>query len=164
MKNTIVIVGGGITGLTTAYRLMSEKRKNNLPLDLILLEGSDRLGGVIKSQRLDDFWVEHGPDAFLADRPELRNLLAELDLTSALLPTDESNRRAFIACDNQLLALPKGFFMIAPTNLWSLIRSPLFSTAGKLRILLEMFLPAKRMLLKMKVLPVLLVGASVWSY
>ena len=144
MKTTIVIVGGGITGLTVAYRLISEKKTNDLPLDLILLEASDRLGGVIKSQLTDDLCIEHGPDAFLADRAELNCLLEELNLTSELLPTNESHRRAFIARGNQLIPLPKGFFMIAPADLWSFFISPLFSLLSKLRVIAEIFLPAKK--------------------
>lgn len=97
MKYTVAIIGGGITGLTAAYRLISAKKHNNLPVDIILIESSERLGGVIKSETVNDFIIEHGPDAFLIDNPELKNLLNELNLNSQILPVNKHNRRAFIA-------------------------------------------------------------------
>jgi len=148
MKQTVVIVGGGITGLTAAYRLASLKKENNLPLEIILLEASNRLGGVISSQIIDDdvddYVIEHGPDAFLADRPEMKNLLADLGLDNNLLPTSKNNRRAFVAHRRKLVPLPTGFYLISPTNLWSLFKSKLFSLPGKLRIAFETCLPANR--------------------
>ena len=144
MKKTVVIVGGGITGLTAAYRLAFLKKQHNLDLEIILLEASNRLGGVIKSEAIDDYIIEHGPDAFLADRPEMKSLLAELNLDKELLPTNKKNRRAFIASQNKLVPLPIGFYMIAPTNLRSLFKSKLFSLPGKLRIAFETWLPAKK--------------------
>ena len=144
MSFTITIVGGGITGLTVAYRLMSLKKQDNLPIEIILIESSNRLGGVIKSEAVNDFIVEHGPDAFLAQKAELKNLLAELSLTEELLSTNENNRQAFIAKDNKLMPLPAGFFMIAPTKWLPFIGSPLFTWLGKLRIMLEVFIPKRK--------------------
>jgi len=144
MKQTIIIVGGGITGLTAAYRLQSFKKENNLPLEIILLEASNRLGGVISSQAVDDYVIEHGPDAFLADRPEIKTLLADLNLDSQLLPTTKTHRRAFVAQHRKLMPLPSGFYLISPTNFRSLLKTKLFSPAAKLRIALEPLLPAYR--------------------
>lgn len=64
MKYTIAIVGGGITGLTVAYRLISLQKQSDLPIEIVLIESNNRLGGVIKSETVDNFIVEHGPDAF----------------------------------------------------------------------------------------------------
>jgi len=143
MKYTIAIVGGGVTGLTVAYRLMSLQKQNGLPIEIVLIESNDRLGGVIKSETIDNFIVEHGPDAFLAEKPELKNLLTELKLTEDLLSTNKHNRQAFIAQNNKLVPLPVGFFMIAPTQWLPFITSPLFSFLGKLRIALEVAIPKK---------------------
>ncbi len=142
MTQTVIIVGGGITGLVAAYRLACLKKKDALPLEIILLEASDRLGGVIHSQPVEKYTIEHGPDAFLADRPEMKTLLADLGLDKSLLSTAKKNRRAFVARNNKLLPLPSGFYLISPTNLWSLFKSKLFSLAGKLRIAFETCLPA----------------------
>jgi len=148
MKYTIAIVGGGITGLTTAHRIMSLKKKENLPLELVLLESSGRLGGVIKSESVGDFIIEHGPDAFLTHEPEFKQLLEELDLVDQLIPTNIGNRKAFVAQRNNLIPLPAGFFMIAPTNWWSFINSPLFSLAAKLRISIEPFVHRRKNLME----------------
>jgi oxygen-dependent protoporphyrinogen oxidase len=71
-------------------------------------------------------------------------LLTDLALDHELLPTNKSNRRAFVACKDRLVPLPKGFFMIAPTDLWSFLTSKLFSLPGKMRIILETIIPAKK--------------------
>ncbi len=145
MRYSIAIIGGGITGLTAAYKLTVAKEQNNLPIDIVLIEASSRLGGVIQSEKIDDFVVEHGPDAFLIDKPELKNLLMELNLDSQILPINKHNRQAFVAKHDKLIPLPNGFFLAAPTKLWPFIKSPLFTIKGKLRIVLEFFLPRKNM-------------------
>ncbi len=59
MNPDVVIVGGGIAGLATAYEL----HKLNVPF--VLLERANRLGGVIRTERVDGFTLEAGPDALL---------------------------------------------------------------------------------------------------
>lgn len=144
MNYNIAIVGGGITGLTVAHRLTCLKKQKSLPIKILLIESSERLGGVIKSEQTDNLIIEHGPDAFLAEKLELKNLLSELKLSGMLLPTNKDNRRAFIAQNNKLIPLPVGFFMIAPTQWLPFITSPLFSFLGKLRITLETVIPKKK--------------------
>lgn len=143
MKNKILVIGGGITGLTVAYRLRHLKEQGPPFADITLIEDKDRLGGVIKSEQYNDFIVEHGPDSFLLEKPEFKNLLTELGLTDKLIHTESQNRKAYIAKGKSLIPLPSGFFMIAPTKWWPLITSPLFSLSGKIRLALEVFIPKK---------------------
>ena len=58
----IVIVGGGITGLAAAHRLAELSRERERPLRITLLEAGQRLGGVIETERQEDFLLELGPD------------------------------------------------------------------------------------------------------
>ena len=64
IKTKVVVVGGGITGLTAAYYLQKEARAKELPLDIVLVEASLRLGGKIQTMRKDGFIIERGPESF----------------------------------------------------------------------------------------------------
>src|SRR5690625_6252390 len=65
-RKKIVIIGGGITGLTTAYYWQQKVNDEQLPYDIQLIEASDRLGGKIRTYKQDGFTIERGPDSFLA--------------------------------------------------------------------------------------------------
>ncbi len=142
MKPHIVIIGGGITGLSAAHRLLISKKQTNCPLQITLIEASDRLGGVIKSESHGDYVIEHGPDS-LIDQPAALSLCKELGLASKILPTNERYRKAFVAFQGKLHEIPKGFSMIAPTDFISFATSSLFSVNGKLRALLDLVLPKR---------------------
>lgn len=60
-RNKVVIVGGGITGLTTAYYLQQKTKAHNLPIDIVLIEASLRLGGKIHTVRQNGYIIERGP-------------------------------------------------------------------------------------------------------
>ena len=60
----MVIIGGGITGLTSAYYLQEIIKKEHLPLEIKLIEANRRLGGKIQTLRRDGYMVEKGPDSF----------------------------------------------------------------------------------------------------
>ncbi|MCH7779046.1 MAG: FAD-dependent oxidoreductase, partial [Gemmatimonadetes bacterium] len=83
----VVVVGGGITGLTAAYRL-AEAAKKDATLVVDLIESNDRLGGKIVTHRVGGFLVEGGPDTWLARKPEAAALCKELGLGEQLIPTN----------------------------------------------------------------------------
>ena len=64
-RSKVVIVGGGITGLTTAYYLQQKTKMQNLPIDIVLIEASLRLGGKIHTVRKNGYTIERGPESFL---------------------------------------------------------------------------------------------------
>jgi oxygen-dependent protoporphyrinogen oxidase len=142
MKPHIVIIGGGISGLSAAHRLAALKKTQRFPLDITVLEASDRLGGVIKSEKKNDYIIEHGPDS-LIDQASALSLCQELGLADQLVPTDHRYRRAFIAFKGKLHAIPKGFAMIAPADFISFATSSLFTVPGKLRALMDLILPKR---------------------
>jgi oxygen-dependent protoporphyrinogen oxidase len=138
-----VIIGGGITGLTAAYRLLSDATRAGVPLDVVLLEGSDRLGGVISTEEYQGAFIENGPDSFITTKPAALLLCGELGLVRNLVETNNQFRRAFVAFRNKLHPLPEGFFMLAPSQMMPVMQSSLFSPGGKLRMLMDVVLPAK---------------------
>ncbi len=75
ITKNILIIGGGITGLSTAYYLKKEIQEKNLPYNIKLVEASERLGGKIKTLKKDGFIIERGPDSFLSRKPATINLI-----------------------------------------------------------------------------------------
>jgi oxygen-dependent protoporphyrinogen oxidase len=137
----LAIVGGGITGLAAAHRAVELARERGHALDLTLLEGADRLGGTIQTERRDGFLVECGPDSFISEKPWALDLCRRLGVEHRLVRTDDRYRSAFVVLGGRLHALPEGFQLMAPTRLTPLLTSPLFSWRGKARMALDLILP-----------------------
>lgn len=66
----IAVIGAGITGLSAAYRLLGLGAERGLPLDVTVLEGKKRAGGVILTRHAGGFLAEEGPDSFIRSKPE----------------------------------------------------------------------------------------------
>src|SRR4051794_16647084 len=140
----VVVVGGGITGLAAANRLLEIAGERSEPLELTLLEGSPRLGGVIGTERRDGFVLEWGPDSFITDKPWALDLARRLGLDDELIGTSSTHRRSFVVRDGKLLPVPEGFQLLAPSRLWPFVSSPIFSWPGKLRMAMDWFLPPRQ--------------------
>ena len=65
----VVVVGGGISGLSTAYFLQERVRESGEPIEILLVEKDRHLGGSILTERVDGFVIEAGPDCFLSEKP-----------------------------------------------------------------------------------------------
>jgi oxygen-dependent protoporphyrinogen oxidase len=137
----LVVVGGGITGLSAAHRAVELARERGLALDLTLVEARERLGGSIASERVDGFLVEAGPDSFLSEKPWALALCRRLGVEDRLVRTDDRFRKVFIWRAGRLHPLPDGFQLLAPTALGPFAASSLFSLRGKLRMALDLLLP-----------------------
>ena len=133
----VVIVGGGICGVSAALTLAKRG------VDFLLLEASDRWGGVIRTERAGGFLLEAGPDAVLAQKPEAVALCRELGLDARLTPTDRTLRAVYVLHRGRLRALPEGLMLAVPTRTMAFLASNLFSWPGKLRMGLEMLVPAR---------------------
>lgn len=134
----VVIVGGGISGLAAAHRLLELGLARS---QLTLVEGSGRLGGTLETQHRDGFLLERGPDSFISEKPEAVALAKRLGLESQLIQTNEENRRSFIVRNGRLRPVPEGFQLLAPSRVWPFITTDIFSVTGKLRIAAELLLP-----------------------
>jgi oxygen-dependent protoporphyrinogen oxidase len=138
----IVVIGGGIAGLAAAHRIVELAKEKSIDVALTLLEASARFGGSIATERVGDFLVEAGPDSFITEKPWALRLCERLGLAPRLVSTQSQYQKIYIVHRGKLVALPEGFFLLAPTRIWPFIQTPLFSWAGKLRMAGELFLPA----------------------
>lgn len=123
-----VVIGAGISGLTCAYRLRS------LGLDAIVIERSPHAGGVIQSDRIDGYLIEHGPNSTQGSE-EFLGLVKELDLSTRLVKGDP-RLPAYVHLGGRLRPVPNG--------VRSFLGSGLLSPFGKLRILAEPLVAARR--------------------
>jgi oxygen-dependent protoporphyrinogen oxidase len=96
----VAIVGGGIAGLTAALRL---KRRG---ARVVVYEASDRVGGVIRTERRDGFLAELGPNSFSSLSPSLRTLFTEVGVASSVLPASPAARVRYVVRKNKLLPVP----------------------------------------------------------
>jgi oxygen-dependent protoporphyrinogen oxidase len=137
----LAIVGGGVSGLAAAHRAVELTRERGRPLDLLLLEAGDRLGGTIQTERRQGFLVDCGPDSFLSEKPWALALCRRLGVEHRLVQTNDQFRRTFVLLGGRLHPLPEGFQLLAPTRLRPFVTSGLFSAPGKMRMALDLLLP-----------------------
>ena len=134
----VAIVGGGISGLAAAYALTKRG------IGFALLEAQPRFGGVIRTEHAAGFVLEAGPDALLAQKPEAIALCRELGLGESLVPTNPVARSVFVLRRGRLHPLPEGMMLAVPTRVLPFARSGLFSWRAKLRMGLDLVIPARR--------------------
>ncbi len=139
----IIIIGGGISGLAAAHRLIELSNDHKQQIQITLLEASSRLGGTIQTESRDGFLLERGPDSFISEKPEALLLARRLGLDSKLIETNSQHRRSFIVRSSRLRPVPEGFQLLAPSQVWPFVTTDIFSLAGKLRMSADLFLPRK---------------------
>ena len=137
-RRKVAIIGGGITGLTAAFYLQKKAQRNNLPLDVILIESSLRLGGKIQTLRKDGFIIERGPESFLDYRSSVRELATHLGIEEKMVSNNTGN--SYVAVGSQLYPIPNNL-MFGSLEVSSFITSNLFSLSGKLRAVGDLLLP-----------------------
>jgi oxygen-dependent protoporphyrinogen oxidase len=140
----IVILGGGISGLSAAFRLLELSAKHEAPLEVALLEGGPRLGGALHTIREQGFIAEAGADSFLTEKPWALDLVRRLGLQGELVGTREEFRRTCVVRNGALVEIPEGFSLLAPARLLPMLRSPLLSPLGKARMAIEPLIPRRR--------------------
>lgn len=131
----VVVVGGGVTGLVAAHHLLQAG------VDVAIVEASQRLGGKVRTEHVDGFVVEAGPDSFVAQKRTVLELAAHLGLDGDVRPTRPGVGGSRVWWDGRLHDLPEGLLLMAPSRLTPLFRSSLLSWKGKLRVLGDLFLP-----------------------
>ena len=139
----VVIIGGGITGLAAAHRILERTQESGKQVDLTLLEAGCRVGGIVQTREREGFLLESGPDSFISEKPEALKLTTRLGLESHLIETNENHRRSFIVRQGRLLPVPDGFHLLAPSRFWPFVKSDIFSWAGKARMALDLVLPRR---------------------
>ncbi|MCY3775324.1 MAG: protoporphyrinogen oxidase, partial [Candidatus Aminicenantes bacterium] len=139
------IVGGGLSGLAAAYYLTRANAAEGLDLEITLLEKASRLGGVIRSRRVGEFLLEDGPEAFVSYKPAAQGLADELGLGADLLGSRDDRRKVYVLDGEGLNPLPDGMIFLAPVRRRAFWSTASLSPAGKVRALLEPWIPRSRM-------------------
>jgi len=134
----IAIIGGGISGLSAAYYL-ERVRRGGADLTYTLFESSDRLGGVMRTERVEGCLIEAGPDSFLSEKQSAAELCRELGIADQLVGSNDAHRRTYILVKGRLIEMPDGLQFMVPTKLVPTITTPLFSWGTKLRMARELF-------------------------
>ena len=139
----VVIIGGGIAGLSTAYFLMEEAKAHNQPLHCAVLEAQPQWGGKISTTRVDGLIVEGGPDSFLSIKPSALELCEKLGLGSELINTNPGHNQTFAYSRGRLREFPQGLVSMVPTKVGPLFKSGLVSWSGIARMAGDWFVPAR---------------------
>lgn len=141
----VAIVGGGITGLSAAWHLQKAG------VDYALIERDARWGGKLFTEHIflagheqAPFIVEGGPDSFITQKPWGVTLARELGLFDALIGTNEHLKQTYVLNRGRPTPLPDGILMIVPTRWKPFLFSPLISPWGKLRMGMDLFIPARK--------------------
>jgi oxygen-dependent protoporphyrinogen oxidase len=130
-RRKVVIVGGGISGLSAAYYL------SKAGITSILIERRPRLGGVIQTDRIRGCVLEAGPDSFISVKPAAAELIKEVGLGEDLIGSNDHLRVTYIWRDGHLVPIPDGLMMMVPTRIRPLISTPLLGWPAKVRMGLE---------------------------
>ena len=133
----IAIIGGGITGLAAAYELTARR----VPFQLF--EASPRLGGIIRTEHVDGFTIEAGPDSILAQKPAAIALCEALGLRDRLITTNVP-RTAFVLKDGRLHPLPSPSVLGIPTTWKGLVTYDLLSPGARMRLAVEPLIRRRR--------------------
>jgi oxygen-dependent protoporphyrinogen oxidase len=129
----VAIVGGGISGLAAAYEL----RQRGVPF--VLFERLPACGGVVRTERVDGYTIDAGPDALLTQKRAAIDLCDELGLAGGLC--SQVGRATFIVRNGSLRELPATSVLGLPTRWQPFLTSRAFSWRGKLRIAADLFVP-----------------------
>ena len=138
---TVVIVGGGISGLATAFAVQEQAAAKGLSLQCTVLESDSSWGGKIVTHRIGDLVTEAGPDSFLSQKQAGLELCEKLGLTDQLINTNETGKKAFVLHDGRLHELPEGLVSFVPKQLGPFLRSGLLSWTGLARMGLDVLIP-----------------------
>jgi oxygen-dependent protoporphyrinogen oxidase len=140
----VTVIGAGVSGLACAERLTELAKKNNVPLELNILEAGKKAGGTLSTVEKDGFLMEEGPDCFITEKPAGIELVKRLEMEWQLMRTNADLKQSFILKEDKLHPIPEGFYLLAPSRLMPLMTTPLLSPLGKLRAAMEPFIRVRR--------------------
>jgi oxygen-dependent protoporphyrinogen oxidase len=131
--NRVLVIGGGISGLSAAYDL------TRAGADCTILEKQSRVGGVIETRVSEGCTLECGPDSFLSAKPAALALIKEVGLEGDVIGSNDHQRTTYIWKRGALVALPEGVMMIVPSRVMPMVKTPLLGWGTKIRMGLEYF-------------------------
>ncbi|KOS62305.1 protoporphyrinogen oxidase [Lysinibacillus agricola] len=136
---TVVVLGGGITGLCTMHYLQRQVQEKNLEVKLVLVEKNTYLGGKLHSAYEQGFILETGADSIVARHKGVIELVEELKFEQNLVYNETGI--SYIYTNNELHAIPADSTFGIPMNLQSLEESTLVSQEGKEAALKDLTMP-----------------------
>lgn len=139
----VVIIGGGLTGLSAAFYIRKFYREKGLEPKITILEQGRAMGGKIDTLRRDNFVIEKGPDSFLARKTAMIDLARELGLEEELVQMNPNAKKTYIVSGGQLHPMPSGLVLGIPTELEPFLESGLVSVSGKARAMMDFVLPPR---------------------
>jgi len=140
----IAVVGGGITGLSAAHRLLELAEEKKQSLEIIVFESQSEAGGWIGTIDQKDYLIDSGADMFITNKPAALNLCKRLGIEDQLISTNQQYRGALILKDGQPVPVPLGFELMTPSRIAPMLKTPLLSLWGKLRMGFEYFIPRRQ--------------------
>jgi protoporphyrinogen/coproporphyrinogen III oxidase len=139
VARSVVVVGGGVSGLSAAYYLRQQLGDG---ATVTVLDQGPAPGGKIRTRTLAGLPVDTGPDAFLSRAPQLKSMIESLGLAEDVVGPAASG--AFIWSRGALRPLPAGATFGLPEKVWPLVRSGLISVPGAMRAAMDVLLPATK--------------------
>jgi len=136
---TVVVIGGGITGLSTAYYLQKNIQSNNLDVNIVLVEANDRLGGKVRTLHEGEFTMESGADSIVTRKTNVAPLIEELGLQDEVVYN--ATGTSFIYTEGELKQIPKDAVFGIPLSIESLAKTELISAEGKVEALKDLYTP-----------------------
>ncbi len=138
MTKQVLVIGAGIAGLSAAWRL------KQAGLEVTVLEATARVGGQLWTECVDGLVVDGGSDSYLTAKPAIRRLATELGIADAICGTDEDNKGTFLVKDGNLVELPDGIMLFAPTKIMPMVTTRLYSWPAKFRMVGDLIKPRKK--------------------
>ncbi|MGG0655173.1 protoporphyrinogen oxidase [Rummeliibacillus pycnus] len=138
-KRRVAVIGGGITGLTAAFYLQQQAKDQKLPLEIVLIEATHRLGGKIQTVRKDNFIIERGPDSFFERDQIVKELAKQLGIDNQLISNVPG--KTYVAVNKQISPIPDGSILGIPTKMLPFAKSDIISWSGKVRAACDLLLP-----------------------
>ncbi len=132
----LVIVGGGPSGLTAAWKARETARNARAPMEIVVLEADDQVGGKARTEHVDGLLIETGPQGYLDDQPVLREIVTACGLEDeTIAPEPDANRR-YIYRGGRLRELSR--------HPAAFVRSGLLGPLGLLRLAMEPLTPRRQ--------------------
>lgn len=135
----IAIIGGGMSGLVAAFYLT----RSGGSREVTLFDAAERVGGVIRTERVDGYLLEHGADMFATQPDAALRLCEDLGINQRLISPQPGMRGAALVDRGRLVRIPDGFVLMRPTRWWPMVTTPLLSWRGKWRLLAERKVPPR---------------------
>ncbi|MCQ6560820.1 protoporphyrinogen oxidase [Paenibacillus mendelii] len=141
----IVVIGGGISGLSSAFYLLQEAEARGRKLAITIVDPGGRIGGKISTLHRDGFVIERGPDSFMARQKPIIDLAHDLGIAQELVGTNPAAKKTYIVHRGKLLPMPSGLVLSIPTEIGPFMKTGILSWRGKLRAMMDLVLPAQKL-------------------